>query len=323
MTARLFLILLLALTAHATPPTLKPIKRIGPGWPLDKWAWMSFVAFNPDGTEIASDAAATPTDSSGTLTLWSFPEGKLLKQLPIQPRAISPDWKYVAGPHGLYEVATGKPILELGEKAWASFTFSPDSRFVIESSTFGPLHILDLPTGKELRTIGGPHGSMGIAISPDGKILATGHWQLVTLWDIASGKRIAVLRGASRYLDSLSFSPNGKILAGGTDNGSIILWDAHSHRSLRVIKNDGGYVSGAAFSPNGRLMAFGIYGTGTIFLYDVPGRKLLDKKKISDLGCGSVAISPNGRYLISPSTGGLITWPYDRGGTIRVFRLTY
>jgi WD40 repeat protein len=164
---------------------------------------------------------------------------------------------------------------------------------------------------------------MGVAISPDGKTLATGHWQLVTLWDIASGQRIAVLRGAGRYVDSLSFSPNGKILAGGTDTGSIILWDAHSHRSLRVIKNDGGYVSGAAFSPNGRLMAFGIYVTGTIFLYDVPSGKLLDKNKVSDLGCGSVAISPNGRYLITPSTGGLITWPYDRGGTIRVFRPTY
>ena len=323
MKPRAILIFLLAVTAHAAPPTLKPIKRIGPGWPPDKWAWMSFVAFNRSGTEIASDAAGTPTDTTGTLTLWSFPEGRLLKQLPIQPKAISPDWKFVAGPHGLYDVATGKPILDLGEKTWASFTFSPDSRFAIESSPSGPLHILDLPTGKELRTIGGPHGSMGIAISPDGKTLATGHWQLVTLWNIATGKRIAVLRGAGRYLDSLSFSSSGKILAGGTDTGSIILWNAHSHRALRGIKNDGGYVSDAAFSPNGRLMAFGIYGTGTIFLYDVRSGKLLDKQKVSDLGCGSVAISHNGRYLITPSTGGLITWPLDRGGTIRVFKLTH
>ena len=25
--------------------------------------------------------------------------------------------------------------------------------------------------------------------------------------------------------------------------------------------------------------------------------------------------------LITPSTGGLITWPYDKGGTVRVFRV--
>jgi len=48
---------------------------------------------------------------------------------------------------------------------------------------------------------------------------------------------------------------------------------------------------------------------------------VLDHKKISDLGCGSVAFSPDGRYLITPSTGGLIKWPYDRGGTIRVFKV--
>jgi WD40 repeat protein len=322
MKPRPLLILILAVTAHATPPTLKPIKRIGPGWPTGKWAWMGFVAFNRNGTQIASDSAATPTDTTGSLTLWSFPGGKLLKQLPIPPSAISPDWEYVAGPHGVYDVATGKPILDLGSKT-AGFTFSPDSHFVAESPESGPTLLLDLPTGKQLRTIDDPYSPHSIAISPDGKTLATGHWDIVTLWNIATGKRAAVLRGAGRYIDSLSFSPNGRILAGGTDFGGLILWDTHTLHRLQSIKNDGGFVSQAAFNPDGSLIAVGIYGTGTVFLYDVRTGKLLDHQKISDLGCGSIAFSPNGRYLIAPSTGGLVTWPYDRGGTIRVFQLTH
>jgi hypothetical protein len=54
---------------------------------------------------------------------------------------------------------------------------------------------------------------------------------------------------------------------------------------------------------------------------DVRSGKIIDHAKVSDLGCGSVAFSPDGRYLIVPSTGGLVTWPYDRGGTIRVFKV--
>jgi hypothetical protein len=56
-------------------------------------------------------------------------------------------------------------------------------------------------------------------------------------------------------------------------------------------------------------------------LIEVATGKIIDRQQVSDLGCGSVAFSPDGRYLIAPSTGGLIKWPYDRGGTVRVFRI--
>jgi WD40 repeat protein len=83
----------------------------------------------------------------------------------------------------------------------------------------------------------------------------------------------------------------------------------------------GGEVSEPAFSPDGRLVAVGIYGTGAVWLIDVRTGKIIDHRKVSDLGCGSVAFSPDGRFIITPSTGGLIRRPYDRGGTIRVFEV--
>lgn len=77
-----------------------------------------------------------------------------------------------------------------------------------------------------------------------------------------------------------------------------------------------------AFNPDGSLVAVGVYGSGTVWLVATKTGKVLDHRKVSDLGCGSVAFSPDGRFLITPSTGGIVTWPYDRGGTIRVFRVT-
>src|SRR5262249_50445006 len=83
----------------------------------------------------------------------------------------------------------------------------------------------------------------------------------------------------------------------------------------------GEQVSNPVFSPDGRLVAFGIYGTGAAWVVDVRSGKVVGKARVSDLGCGSVAFSPDGRYLITPSTGGLITWPHDRAGTIRVLEV--
>jgi hypothetical protein len=56
----------------------------------------------------------------------------------------------------------------------------------------------------------------------------------------------------------------------------------------------GGWMSFVAFSADGRLVAVGIYGTGAVWLADLRSGKILDQKQVSDLGCGSVAFSPDG-----------------------------
>jgi WD40 repeat protein len=139
-----------------------------------------------------------------------------------------------------------------------------------------------------------------------------------------TGERIAVFHGFGRYVESLGFSKDGKLLATGTDGGELQIWDVHLRTRLHSLSPADGYqyVSTPAFSPDGRLVAIGIYGTGTAFLIDVATGKTLEQEKISDIGCGSVAFSPDGRFLIAPSTGGVVKWPYDTGGTIRVFKVT-
>jgi WD40 repeat protein len=307
--------------------TLTFVKQIGVGWQTDKWAWMSFVAFSQDGTMVASDGAASPGDVSGSLTLWSFPEGRLIKHVPINPTAISGDLKYYATFHGVGEIGTGKPLISLAENVDALYAFSPDSRYVAESrsgrgSKDSHIRVVDLASGKQV--IGfGKRDAFALVISADGVTLASGYWNVVTLWNMLTGQRLAVLEGFGRYVEGLSFSKDGKLLAAATDFGEVQIWDVGRRIRLQSVQVDGGHPSAPAFSPDGRLLAVGTYGTGTVWLIDVSAGKLIDHQKVSDLGCGSVAFSPDGRFLITPSTGGLIKWPYDWGGTIRVFRVTY
>src|SRR6185312_6000905 len=51
-----------------------------------------------------------------------------------------------------------------------------------------------------------------VAFSPDGKTLASGSTD-VKLWDVASGKEKATLKGPTRGVNCLAFSPDGKTLA--------------------------------------------------------------------------------------------------------------
>jgi WD40 repeat protein len=203
--------------------------------------------------------------------------------------------------------------------------FSPDSRYVAESLPDQRIHsthirVVELASGKQV-TAFGKHGSFAMAISPDGATLASGHWDAVTLWNMLSGEQEATLHGFGRYVYGLAFSKDGNLLAAGTDVGSLQIWDMRTKTRLHSIEIGGNFVSQPAFSPDGQLVAVGIYGTGTVWLIDVHSGKVVDQQRVSELGCGSVAFSPDGRFLITPSTGGIVTWPYDRGGTIRVFKV--
>jgi len=320
-------ILLVAGIAHSQSRALTFDKEIGVGRQLDKFGWMSFVAFSADGTMVASDGPTAPDDTSDNLTMWTFPAGRLIKRLHVQPEAISRDWKYYATYHSVADMETGKPLISLGERVFAVHAFSPDSRFVAESSSGQGIHsshirVVELASGKQVSAFG-KHAGFAIAISPDGATLASGHWNIVTLWNMMTGKRLAVLRGFGRYVGGLSFSSDGKFLAAGTDFGALQMWDVRGLRRVWSLDIGGLGVSTPEFSPDGRLVAVGVYGTGAAWLIDVSSGKIVDHQKVSDIGCGSVAFSPDGRFLITPSTGGLIKWPYDKAGTIRVFRVKH
>jgi len=317
----LLLAISVSISGSAQSHILTFLKQIGVGRSLDKSGWMSFVAFSPDGTMVAADGATTSTDVSNDLSLWSFPEGKLLKRLPYHVLGISPDWKYYVTDVGVREFTTDKTVIA-GKNI--DFYF-PRGRYVAEVSQHrhgrgSNIRVIDLSSTTQVSAFG-RRNPLSLAISPDGTTLAAGYWNVVTLWNLRTGVRVAVLEGFGRYVEGLAFSKDGKLLAGGTDLGELQIWDVDHRVRLHSVQIDGGYVSDPAFSPDGRFVAVGVYGTGAVWLIDIKSGKIIDHQRVSDMGCGAVAFSTDGRFLITPSTGGLIRWPYDRAGTIRVFKV--
>jgi WD40 repeat protein len=162
----------------------------------------------------------------------------------------------------------GEPVISLGNAVYVVVAFSPDSHYIAESphrqdSHDSYIRVVELASGKQVSTFG-KHAAFAIAMSPDSVTLASGHWNAVTLWNMLTGKRMAILRGFGRYVVGLSFSRDGKLLAAGTDAGGLQVWDVRSLSRVESIEIGGGEVSEPEFSPDGRLVAVGVYGTGTV-----------------------------------------------------------
>jgi WD40 repeat protein len=133
---------------------------------------------------------------------------------------------------------------------------------------------------------------------------------------------------------SVAFSPDGRLLAVGSLDGTVGLWDVAAAREVRRF-NAEGQVAGVAFSPDGRYLAAGggqRGKTGEIRLWDThTGKEINAIRGRADL-IVSVAFSPDGRTLAYGSRDGtLCLWDLAReqrrvdsvGAAITVFCTAY
>ena len=128
----------------------------------------------------------------------------------------------------LWNAETGHRIREF---RGSGAVLGPDDRCVV-TSTFDwtkPTHIFfwDAESGRQIRSL---HARMqyipAVALSPDGRRLATGSWEeTVTILDVESGRPVHVLRGHAERVESVAFGGDGRRILVGSWDGTAILWD--------------------------------------------------------------------------------------------------
>ncbi len=214
-----------------------------------------------------------------------------------------------------------------------SLSVSADGKLAAAGSgghVHGSVRVYDLTTGRVRATVEVeiPSFNEGVALSPDGRTLATADGGTVHLRDAATGKKVRTISppnpGARTLTYWLLWAPDGKTLAVATADGKgIHLLDPAAGTVTRTLAHQH-VVYAAAFSPDGKRLAAGGYDSegGTYFgrIWEVATGKELRRFANGPAALRTLAFAPDGATLAGGGDDGrLRLWEAETGRLRRAF----
>ena len=161
--------------------------------PVPYWSIIRSVAFNPDGTMLASGG----TDD--TVRVW--------------------------------DVAKRREIFTHELDAMSNIcvvAFSPDGEVLASAGTHGKIHLWS-PRKRELvGALDIEEWCQALSFSPEGDFLAAGDGMKIRVWDLATHAEITTLDGFEVVVNSVDFSRDGEKLIASCSDGVIRVWNTSS-----------------------------------------------------------------------------------------------
>ncbi len=293
------------------------------------------VSFNANGTTLAT------AESDGGTELWAFATQKqtgaaLTAQGSgrVSALAFSPD-------AGVLATGDGNGTIELWNPALFHQSSAPIATGTPESSARIADHppavlsahgdVLAVSDGRGTvrwwnaltrrpagRLVASHHAVTGLALSPNGKILAVAGDDL-QLWSTATGQRIGGPLPAADAAGPVALSPDGRLVAAIGTDGKARLWQVATRQETGAAVTIGpGAGQGAlAFSPDGKTLAT-VGANGTAALWSVASQRrvgaLMSEGSSGALAAGgstpaAAAFSPDGSTLATAGAGsGIRLW---------------
>jgi WD40 repeat protein len=229
--------------------------------------YVRFVAFSPDGGRLLS--TSNDLNGSNEIRLW--------------------------------DTASGQEIGAPRHADVSAAAFSPDGLKIVSVSGDMTLRLWDARTGRE---IGAPRAGPvnqtdAVAISPDGRLIASEADGVVRAWDAATYHEIGAPLHLGDYAGALAFSPDGRRIVIAAQR--LTLWDVATGTEIGNPSVALEQVESVAFSPDGRRIVSTSDDT-TLRLWDGTTGQEIGAPLAGDTGPVWVAaFSPDGSRVVSGS----------------------
>lgn len=267
------------------------------------------IAFSPDGAKLAG------AFNDRVARLWNVASGRESLVLSghrsrVTSIAFSPDGKTIATGSDdetvkLWDAATGRERLTIrtGSGVIKAVAFSPDGKLLATGGVGSPtpgrsvlmVRLWRPVTGEEIGAFE-LDATWSLAFSPDGKTLVTGAANVVKLWDVASRREIATLRGHNARIRAVAFAPDGRYIASACEDRTAKLWDVETRQELATLKGHRAEIYATAFSPDGRSLVTGAMDF-TAKVWDIGAATELTVIRNGRSIFNRIAFSPDGRRI--------------------------
>jgi WD40 repeat protein len=197
------------------------------------------------------------------IAVWSLPEGKLLQEVTL----------------------AGRPL---------SLLFA-DADHLIVALADGGIEVRAVATGARVRRMDAGAPQSVLAVSADGRLLASSGTEQIRLWN-SSGTPLHTFGHEFGDVATLAFSPDAKLLVSAGSDTNVLFWDVTTGQQKAALGDQLLSTFAMTFTADGRSLVIG-GANGTIEVVDVLKSSIVRRFRPEKHAVMNLSLSPDGRSI--------------------------
>lgn len=266
------------------------------------------IEFSPDGNLIANYTYA------GDMQLYDVKTGKKYRSYDqhtafINTVDFSSDMRTLAsasddGSMRIWNVFNGEQIHAIYDHFgyFRCMDVSPDGKTVVAAGGDLNVSLWDVATGKTVNSFYKVINPVNaVSFDTTGSMIAVAfisNRSIIGLWDSKTGQQVERLEGHEGQIDSVVFSPDGKMIVSGSTDNTVRIWDVKTSSVKHVLNGHEEDVTSVDFSPDGTTIASGSTDQ-RIILWDANTGEEKHVLAGHETDVASLSFSPDGTKIAS------------------------